>query len=71
MEILPHFWIGYYHNKNIKLIKEKNIKNIIHLSKKENFIKKFNTEEIKIPIDYTEEHTYEEQNNIKFEVVDN
>ena len=66
MEILPHFWITYY-KENLYFIKEKKIKNIIHLSKKENFIKKFNTEEIKIPIDYNEEHTYEEQNNIIYQ----
>jgi len=66
MEILPHFWITYY-KENLYFIKEKKIKNIIHLSKKENFIKKFNIEEIKIPIDYTEEHTYEEQNNIIYQ----
>jgi hypothetical protein len=66
MEILPHFWIGYY-KENLHYIKEKKIKNIIHLSKKENFIKKFNTEEIIIPIDYTEDNTYEEQNNIIYQ----
>jgi len=66
MEILPHFWIGYY-KENLYFIKEKKIKNIIHLSKKEEFIQKFNTEEIKIPIDYTEDNTYEEQNNIIYQ----
>jgi protein-tyrosine phosphatase len=66
MEVLPHFWITYY-KENLYFIKEKKIKNIIHLSKKENFIKKINTEEIIIPIDYTEENTYEEQNNIIYQ----
>ena len=63
MEILPHFWIGYYHNKNIKLIKEKNIKNIIHLSKNEDYKKNMNLEEIRIPIDYTDDDSYEFINN--------
>lgn len=63
MEILPHFWIGYYHNKNIKLIKEKNIKNIIHLSKNEDYKKNMNLEEIRIPIDYTDNDSYEFINN--------
>ena len=63
MEILPHFWIGYYHNKNIKLIKEKNIKNIIHLSKNEDYKKNMNLEEIRIPIDYSDDDCYEFINN--------
>jgi len=63
MEILPHFWIGYYHNKNIKLIKEKNIKNIIHLSKNEDYKKNMNLEEIRIPIDYSDNDSYEFINN--------
>jgi len=63
MEILPHFWIGYYHNKNIKLIKEKNIKNIIHLSKNEDYKKNMNLEEIRINIDYNDDDCYEYINN--------
>lgn len=63
MEILPHFWIGYYHNKNIRLIKEKNIKNIIHLSKNEDYKKNMDLEEIRIPIDYTDNDSYEYINN--------
>ena len=66
MEILPHFWIAYY-SENLYFIKEKKLKNIIHLSKTENFIKKFDTEEIKIPIDYTDDNSYEEQNNIIYQ----
>jgi hypothetical protein len=66
MEILPHFWIGYY-NDDLYFIKEKKIKNIIHLSKKEKFIKILNTEEIVIPIDYNDNDTYEEQNNTMYE----
>jgi hypothetical protein len=69
MEVLPHFWISYYNNNKIlKIIKEKKIKNIIHISKDESFIKKdINIEEIRVPIDYNENHTYEEQNNIIYE----
>ena len=63
MEILPHFWIAYYNNKNIKLIKEKNIKNIIHLSKTEDYKKNMNLEEIRIPIDYNDDDSYEFINN--------
>ena len=66
MEILPHFWIGYY-NENFFFIKEKKIKNIIHLSKTEKFIKINNTEEIKIPLDYTDNNSYEEQNNVIYQ----
>ena len=64
MEVLPHFWIQYY-NENLIIIKQKNIKNIIHLSKYEPFIKN-NIEEIRIPIEYENENL-EEQNNIMFQ----
>ena len=37
MEVLPHFWIQYY-NENLIIIKQKNIKNIIHLSKYETLL---------------------------------
>jgi len=69
MEVLPHFWIGYYKNKlNLSIIKEKKIKNIIHISKNESFLKKnINVEEIRIPIDYNDNNSYEEQNNIMYE----
>lgn len=66
MEILPYFWIGYY-KENLYYIKEKKIENIIHLSKKENFFKINGIEEIIIPIDYTDDNTYEEQNNIIYQ----
>ena len=66
MEILPHFWIGYY-NENLSIIKQKNIKTIIHLSKNEKFIQKNDIEEIRIPIDYEENNSYEEQNNIMYQ----
>lgn len=62
IEILPHFWIAYYHD-NILL---KNIKNIIHLSKNEPFFKK-NIEEIRVPIDYEENQSLEEKNNIMYQ----
>jgi len=69
MEVLPHFWISYYKNKlNLSIIKEKKIKNIIHISKNESFLKKnINVEEIRIPIDYNDNNSYEEQNNIMYE----
>ena len=61
MEVLPHFWINYY-NENYIIIKEKKIKNIIHLSKYEPYIKKLNLDEIRIPLDYEEDDTMEKQN---------
>ena len=69
MEILPHLWISYYNYKNNNLIKEKKINNIIHISKEDSFIQKKNIEieEIRIPFDYMENNSYEEQNNIVYE----
>lgn len=69
MEVLPHFWISYYKNgNNISLIKNKNIKYIIHISKNESYLKKnIDIEEIRIPIDYNENQSYEEQNIIMYE----
>jgi len=66
MEILPHFWISYY-NENYSIIKEKKIKNVIHLSKNEKFIKKIDLDEIRIPIDYDEDESMETQNNIIYQ----
>lgn len=66
MEILPHFWVSYY-NENYIIIKEKKIKNIIHLSKNEKFIKKLDLDEIRIPIDYDEDESLETQNNIIYQ----
>jgi protein-tyrosine phosphatase len=66
MEILPHLWISYY-GENLYFIKEKKIKNIIHLSKKDNYIKKLDIEEIKINIDYNENTSYEDMNNIMYQ----
>lgn len=66
MEILPHFWVSYY-NENYSVIKEKKIKNVIHLSKYEKFIKKLDLDEIRIPIDYTEDESMETQNNIIYQ----
>lgn len=65
MEVLPHFWINYY-NENLDIIKTKNIKNIIHLSKYEPFIKN-DIEEIRIPLEYNDQQTLEEQNNIMYQ----
>jgi len=66
MEIIPHFWVTYY-KENYSIIKEKKIKNIIHLSKNEKFIKKLDLDEIRIPIDYDEEESIEKQNNIIYQ----
>lgn len=66
MEILPHFWISYY-RKKLLVIKEKKIKTIIHLSKFEKFINKNNIEEICVPLDYTEDQSLEEKNNIIYD----
>jgi hypothetical protein len=66
MEVLPHFWITYYKN-NLFIIKKKKIKHIIHLSKNEPFIKKNEIEQIRIPIDYNDSQSYEEQNNIMYQ----
>ena len=66
MEILPHFWITYY-CENFSFIKRKKIKNIIHLSKSHPFLKRDDTEEIRIPIDYKEEDSYEEQNLVMYQ----
>jgi hypothetical protein len=66
MEILPRLWIDYYGN-NLNYIKKKKIKNIIHLSKSNNYIKKHNIEEINIVIDYDDNNTYEEQNMIMYQ----
>lgn len=66
MEVLPHFWIGYY-KENLHIIKTKKIKNIIHLSKDEPFIKKGEIEQIRVPIDYDENQSLEIQNNIMYQ----
>ena len=66
MEVLPHFWITYY-KENYNIIKEKKIKNIIHLSKYEPFIKKMDLDEIRIPIDYDDEESMEKQNIIIYQ----
>lgn len=66
MEVLPHFWIGYY-KENLHIIKTKKIQNIIHLSKDEPFIKKNDIEQIRVPIDYDENQSLEVQNNIMYQ----
>ena len=66
MEIIPHFWISYF-KENYNIIKEKKIKNIIHLSKDEPFIKKLDLDEIRIPIDYDDIESMEIQNNIIYQ----
>ena len=67
MEILPHFWIGYYKERIKEIIIKKKIRNIIHLSKKEYFFKNSNIEEIMIPIDYNKNDSYEISNNIMYQ----
>lgn len=67
MEILPHLWIQNYNQLDKKLIYIKKIKYIIHLSKYEPYIKKDNLEELKIPIDYSDEQSYEEQNIVMYQ----
>ena len=66
MEVLPHFWIGYY-KENLHIIKTKKIQNIIHLSKDEPFINKNDIEQIRVPIDYDENQSLEVQNNIMYQ----
>lgn len=66
MEILPHLWITYY-NDNLHIIKEKKIKNILHLSKKESFFKINNVNEINIYINYSNEQNYDEMNNTMYD----
>ena len=66
MEILPNFWINFFLG-NYTLIKEKNITNIIHLSKNENFIKNIDTEQIRIPIDYDDNSSLDQKNNIIYQ----
>ena len=50
MEILPHFWISDS-LKNYNYVSRKNIKVIIILSKFKKFIKNFNEEQIRIPLE--------------------
>lgn len=50
MEILPHFWISD-NLKNINFVLKKNIKVIIILSRYKKFIKNFNDEQIRIPLE--------------------
>ena len=66
MEVLPHFWIAFY-KENMSIIKTKKIKNIIHLSKYEPFIKKNDIDEIRISIDYEDNQSLEIQNNIMYQ----
>ncbi len=61
MEILPHFWITYY-NEHLNIIKDKKIKNIVHLSKKESFSKLNNINQINIYINYDSNDNYEQIN---------
>lgn len=67
MEILPRFWICYYNESYIHLLKEKKIRNILHISKKESFTKMEHLEEIRIPINYNEHDSIEHMNNILFQ----
>jgi hypothetical protein len=67
MEILPHFWVNYYHNNSLNIIKNKNISCIIHLSKYEKYIKRKDLEELRIPIDYNIDDSLENINNIFYQ----
>lgn len=67
MEIIPHFWINYYDNNNYSNIKEKKIKYIIHLSKYGSFINKNDIDELRIPINYTEDDTLENKNMLIYQ----
>ena len=67
MEILPRFCICYYNESYVHLLKEKKIRNIIHISKKELFTKIEYVEEIRIPIDYNENDSIEHMNNILYQ----
>jgi len=71
MEILPHFWISDI-NKNLNFLKNKKINLIIFLSKNNKFIKYYNDEQIRIPIDNLD--NYDDKNTIVyqhlFDVVD-
>jgi protein-tyrosine phosphatase len=67
MEILPYFWISNFSDPYLKLIKEKNIKVVIYLSKSNNFLKNENIEQLRIPIEYNENDNYEDINNIMYQ----
>ena len=67
MEILPHFWIGYFKTDIKEYIYKKNIKYVINLSKSEDFIKNKDLEEIRVPIDYNNNNNVEEINNILYQ----
>ena len=66
MEVLPHFWILNYKDDSF-IIKKKKIKYVIHLSKNEPFVKKNDIEQIRIPLDYNDSQSYEDQNNIMYQ----
>ena len=53
MEVIPHFWV-YEKIKNPSFIKTKNIKAIIFLSKTLNFYKHIEIEQIRIPVDVSD-----------------
>ena len=52
MEILPHFWISDK-IKHLNFIKQKNIKSVIILSKFLNYYKNVDIEQIRIPLEIT------------------
>lgn len=64
MEILPHFWISNS-LKNIHFINTKNIKAIIVLSKFKKFLKNFNEEQIRIPLENF--NNIDSRNNIVYQ----
>ena len=68
MEIVPHLWISYYHTDyHHPIIQNKKIKHIIHLSKTVPFLKGFEYEQIRIPFEYNDADSCEEQNNILYQ----
>lgn len=66
MEILPHLWVCYY-GSDLHFIKEKKIKNIIHFSKKENYVKKIDIDQITVFINYDTDSSYDDINTIMYQ----
>jgi hypothetical protein len=55
MEVLPNLYVSTYDTyMDERVIKQKKIKVIIHVSKKKRFLEKDKIEEIRVPIDYDE-----------------
>lgn len=68
MEILPHFWIGYYENDEFSFIQKKGIRCILHISKHIRFFKNSDIEELHAPIDYDDnQDSFEIQNTAMYQ----